>query len=356
MFLRNTWYVAGWTDEVKGETLLARTLLNEAVVLYRLQDGGVAAFEDRCCHRLAPLSMGRLEGDRLRCMYHGLLFDPSGQCVEIPGQDRIGPNVRVRAYPVVERDRYLWIWMGDPARADPALIPDCHWQDDPAWRSKPGYKHFRAGVQLIIDNLMDFSHLSFVHANTLGGSAAMATTRAKFERHDWGVRVVRQYPADVIPPYAAPLARFTGPADRWQIYDWIVRNNVLSMDSGFAPVGQGALEIAAGGDRGPLACQFHSIQALTPETDRTTHYFWTYPHNFALDDPGVTDMLAAGIARAFEEDRAVIEAQQVSIDRDPGARMIAIAADAGGMQVRFMNERLLAEEAAIGQPAVQAAE
>lgn len=341
MFVRNCWYVAAWRDEVQGEGILARTLLNEPVVLYRQANGEVAALEDRCCHRLAPLSIGRREGDRLRCMYHGLLFDPSGACVEIPGQAKIGPKVRVRSYPVAERDRYVWIWMGDPALADASTIPDCHWQDDPAWRSKPGYKHFAANYLLIIDNLLDFSHLSFVHANTLGGSLSMATTRPKLARFPWGVRITRLYPNDPLPPYAAKLASFGAPVDRWQIYDWIVAGNVLSMDSGFAPAGTGALE----GKRVPESLQFHSVQALTPETDRTTHYFWSYPHNFALDRPEVTDMLANAIAVAFEEDRAVIEAQQRVIDRSPGAKMIAIAADAGGMQVRFMIDALLAAEA-----------
>ncbi len=266
--------------------------------------------------------------------------------MEIPGQDRIGPQVRVRSYPLAERDRYVWIWMGDPALADPATIPDCHWQDDPAWRSTPGYKHFKASYLLIIDNLLDFSHLSFVHASTLGGSQSMATTRPKLDRFPWGVRVTRQYPGDPIPPYAVKLAKFDGPVDRWQIYDWIVAGNILSMDSGFAPAGTGALS----GSRVPESLQFHSVQALTPETEGTTHYFWSYPHNFALDDGAVTDMLANAVGAAFEEDRAVIEAQQAVVDRSPDSKMIAIAADAGGMQVRWMIDQKLAAEAKQQQP------
>jgi phenylpropionate dioxygenase-like ring-hydroxylating dioxygenase large terminal subunit len=341
MFVKNGWYVAAWRDEVHGDTVLARTLLDEPVILYRQESGEVAALEDRCCHRLAPLSRGRREGDRLRCMYHGLVFDASGQCVEIPGQDTIGPQLRVRSYPVHERDRYIWIWMGDPGLATPATVPDCHWQDDPAWRSKPGYKYFRANYLLIIDNLLDFSHLSFVHANTLGGSQSMATKRPKLDRFDWGLRVTHLYARDAMAPYSAKLASFAAPVDRWQIYDWIVAGNVLSMDSGCAPAGTGALE----GHRVPEALQFHSVQALTPETERTTHYFWSYPHNFALDDASVTDFLADGVGQAFEEDRAMIEAQQQVIDRSAGSKMIPIAADAAVMQVRRMIDQLLAAEA-----------
>ena len=349
MFVKNCWYVAAWRDELQGDAILARTLLNEPVVLYRQSTGEIAALEDRCCHRLAPLSIGRREGDRLRCMYHGLLFDASGKCVEIPGQDKIGPQVRVRSYPIVERDRYVWIWMGDPALANPATIPDCHWQDDPSWRSKPGYKHFKANYLLIIDNLLDFSHLSFVHPNTLGGSQSMATTRPKLDRFSWGVRITRQYANDPIPPFAVTLASFSGPVDRWQIYDWIVAGNVLSMDSGFAPAGTGAFE----GNRVPEALQFHSVQALTPETDRSTHYFWSFPHNFALDNPSVTEALANAASTAFEEDRAVIEAQQQVVDRSPDSKMIAIAADAAGMQVRWMIDQMLAAEAKKQQAAAE---
>src|SRR5512134_1088063 len=125
MFLRNAWYAAGFSDEF-GRALLARTFLSEAVVLYRTEDGRPVAFEDRCAHRRLPLSMGRLVGDEIECGYHGLVYDCSGTCVKIPGQPRasIPPGARVRSYPVVDRHHYLWIWMGDPARADATLIPD----------------------------------------------------------------------------------------------------------------------------------------------------------------------------------------------------------------------------------------
>jgi phenylpropionate dioxygenase-like ring-hydroxylating dioxygenase large terminal subunit len=102
MFLRNSWYVAARSAEVARKPL-ARILLNEPVALYRKEDGTPVALEDRCCHRQLPLSMGRLEGDELRCGYHGLKFDASGTCVEIPGQTAIPPQARVRAYPLLER-------------------------------------------------------------------------------------------------------------------------------------------------------------------------------------------------------------------------------------------------------------
>ena len=132
VYLRNAWYVAAWDREV-GRKPLARTILNEPIVLYRKADGAPAALEDRCCHRHVPLSLGTLVGDDLRCGYHGLRFDASGVCVEIPGQPKIPPGARVRSYPVVEKWNWIWIWMGEPARADVKLIPDWWWAGHPDW-------------------------------------------------------------------------------------------------------------------------------------------------------------------------------------------------------------------------------
>ena len=129
-FPMNAWYAAAWDVEVK-RTLFARTVANQKIVLYRTLDGKPVALEDACWHRLLPLSMGRLEGDELVCGYHGLAYNAQGRCVYMPSQDTINPSACVRSYPVVERYRYVWVWPGDPALADPALVPDLHWNDDP---------------------------------------------------------------------------------------------------------------------------------------------------------------------------------------------------------------------------------
>jgi len=123
IFLKNTWYVAAWSHEVAADGMLARTITRVPLLLWRDSTGQVIAFDDRCCHRAAPLSMGRREGDHIRCMYHGLLYDKTGKCVEIPSQEFIPPAAKVRAYPVVERFKWVWIWMGDAQAADPSLIP-----------------------------------------------------------------------------------------------------------------------------------------------------------------------------------------------------------------------------------------
>lgn len=190
MFIRNTWYVVAWDHEIPAEGLFTRTICGIPVLMYRQADGTLTALEDRCCHRGAPLSAGRREGDCVRCLYHGLKFEPSGQCIETPWGQRIPPQARVRAFPVVEQHRWVWIWMGDVARADASLIPQTPWLDHPEWRSRPGYIHYDVNYLLICDNLLDFSHLPFVHPLTLGGGEDYAGNQPKVERLDNGVREI----------------------------------------------------------------------------------------------------------------------------------------------------------------------
>ena len=166
-FLEDCWYAAAWDDEI-GEAPLARRILDRPVVLFRSEDGRAVALADRCVHRHLPLSHGRIEEGGIRCGYHGLKFASDGTCIEVPGQTKVPPGARVEAYPVVERDRFVWIWMGDPERADPALMPDYHWNDDPAWKSVQGRFHVAGDYRLIVDNLLDLSHVQFVHGGDAG--------------------------------------------------------------------------------------------------------------------------------------------------------------------------------------------
>lgn len=341
MFLKNCWYVAAWAHEVQGDVLLSRKLLGEQVLLYRQESGAAAALVDRCSHRFAPLSIGRREGDYVRCMYHGLVFDAAGACVEEPGRTRPSPGTAIRSYPLVERYKQLWIWMGDPALADPALIPDCHWQDDPAWRSIPAYIHYDADYRLIMDNQLDFSHLSFVHEGTLGGSRKIAETRPKIETTAQGLRLTRWYLNEPdLAPYLQGVAQLEGPIDRWHIYDWSIAGNVLNMDSGSAPAGTGAPE----GRRAPDSLQFHATQCTTPEDETHSHFFWTYGHNFKLDDPDFTHALASRIQIGFDEDREMIEAQQRVVGASPADRMAYIFVDAALTQGRRLLEARIAAE------------
>ena len=179
MFLRNYWYVAA-TDAEIGRKPLARTILGEPIVFFRTEAGAPVAMEDRCAHRHLPLSMGKLVGDELQCHYHGLRFGTDGRCTRIPGQEQIPRGAKVKTYPVAERYHWIWIWMGDPALADPAAITDFHWLDDPNhWGAKSSYLHVEANWQLVVDNLLDLTHLAFVHDTTIGNLRWPSTPRCR---------------------------------------------------------------------------------------------------------------------------------------------------------------------------------
>jgi vanillate O-demethylase monooxygenase subunit len=198
MFPLNQWYVAGFSWDLRDKPL-ARTLLNQPVVLFRAAGGRVAALEDRCCHRSAPLSCGSIEERGIRCGYHGLLFSPGGACIEIPGQLRIPEGACVREYTVEERDQVVWIWMGADTPTERA--PAWPWHTDPAYGFKGDTVHYKAPFQLIHDNLLDLSHLGYVHLKTIGGNAAVHTSAdMQVESRGDSVRVVRHMPACEPPP------------------------------------------------------------------------------------------------------------------------------------------------------------
>jgi len=338
IFLRNTWYVAAWSHEIVADGMLARTITQVPLVFWRDRAGKVVALEDRCCHRAAPLSKGRREGDLIRCMYHGLLYDSTGQCVEIPSQEFIPPAAKVRAFPAVERFKWIWVWMGDPGKMDVSLIPDTHYLDDAGWRGTPGYLHYDANYLLITDNLLDFSHLSYVHETTLGGSAKYAGIRPKVASNGRSVRVERWLIDEEPAPFLSKLKTWTGNVDRWNIYD-VVLPGVLLMDSGSAPTGTGAPE----GNRIDAA-QFFGCQAVTPETAKTSHYFFQQSHGFALDDASVTENLRTSVLAGFQEDKAIILAQQSILDLNPNAPMLAMRMDVALASFRAMLMRAIADE------------
>lgn len=340
MFLKNAWYVAGWDTEIHADTLLARRLLGEDLVIFRGENGAVVALEDRCCHRLAPLSKGQREGNNVRCMYHGLLFDGSGRCVEVPGQDRVPERLCVRSYPVVERDHLIWVWMGRPELATPDTIQDTHWHDSPGWQAeRGGYIHYDSNVQLIQDNLLDFSHLGFVHNKSIG-TRKQGNIRPDVDFADESVAVRFTTLDSPPPPFVRELSTLPESVDRFNFYVWHIRGNYFVQDSVVAPVGDGYESTD------PTTVKLHTFIALTPRDEHTTHYFWSTAHNeFRSSVEELTSKLTVQVAKAFQEDREIIEAQQRSIDAAPHAAMGAIAADGTLLRVRRMLDALLGREA-----------
>ena len=350
MFLRNYWYVAASDSDI-GRKPFRRIIMNEPVVFYRTEDGTPIALEDRCPHRRLPLSMGKLVGDDiLQCHYHGLRFDRTGACVRVPGQDMIPANARIKTYPVVDRYKWLWIWMGDPALADPAKIPDYHWFDDPSWGAKSDYIHAKCNWQYINDNLLDLTHLAFVHETTIGNMALVEHAAVRVNRTPGGVQVTRWIIDQPAPPAFVRLGGFTGNVDRWQVIDYMPPS-YIRLDVGSTPTGTGAPE-----GRRVGGIQMRNLNAMTPETETTTHYFWGQAHDFEPRNAEMTERVFQQIKTAFLEDVLVFTNQQQNIDLDPGAPTVDINADSGGIQARRIVDRLYQEEQATMNATATAAE
>jgi vanillate O-demethylase monooxygenase subunit len=262
----------------------------------------------------------------------------------------IPQTARVKYYPVVERYRWLWIWMGDPAQADAATIPDYHWFDDPAWGAKSDYLYAQCNWQLVNDNQLDLTHLAFVHETTIGNMALVEHAAVKVERTPAGVRVTRWIIDQPAPPAFVRIGGFTGNVDRWQIIDY-TPPSFIRLDVGATPTGTGAPQGKRVG-----GISMRNLNAMTPETETTTHYFWGQAHDFEPRNQDMTEKVFGQIKTAFLEDVAVFTAQQKNIELDPAAPTIDINADSGGIQARRIVARLYAEEQAAMTAAKTAAE
>ena len=342
MFLRNSWYVAAFDHEVAGAPF-GRTLLGEPIVLYRGSEGTVAALADSCCHRALPLSMGTVVGDDLRCGYHGLSFAPDGACVSVPGQSTIPPGAAVKSYPVAERYGWIWVWMGDPALADPALLPDWHWLESPDWEMVEGNGGAPLPVacnyELISDNLFDLTHLSYVHATSIG-TDAIVDFPCKTERLEHSVRMSRLVVDRPAAPFYQWCGNFEGNVDRWLITT-IDMPCFLVNHAGCVDTGSG-IDMHEGRRDGGV--ELKVLNALTPETETSTHYFYGHTRNFRLGEEEVAEKFRTNFTQVFLEDKAVLEAQQAMMSSEPDAPRIDIGADAPGLQVRRLLRELIAAE------------
>jgi len=339
MFVRNAWYVAAWDHEI-GRSMRRRIILDQPVVLYRTMDGKAVALEDCCCHRQAPLSMGKLVGNIVHCPYHGLQYDPSGACVKIPSQDRIPPSAKVKSYPLVEKNHWIWLWMGDPAKADPNRIEDFHWLDDSKWRFGGNYLHVDANYLLLVENLLDTTHLPFLHPDTLGTDAF---ARSEFEVSRDGDRIqVARWLMDKPPaPFHKQMGDFPDGlnVDRWQITHF-APPSFVKLDVGSAPAGAGVRQAT---DRGARWMNMWNLNAITPETEKTAHYFFAQAYNFKLDQQWISDMLRAQIKDIFLQDMTMVKAQQENMDIGPSP-VVNLGQDKAWVAMRQIVDRLVKEE------------
>jgi phenylpropionate dioxygenase-like ring-hydroxylating dioxygenase large terminal subunit len=297
---------------------------------------------DACWHRLAPLSKGTILGDELQCPYHGLRYSRSGRCTEMPAQQTVNPSAAVPSLPVVERHRFVWVWLGDPDLADPGLVPDMHQMDSSEWAGDGETIEAKCNYQLVLDNLMDLTHEEFVHSSSIGQDEL---SESDFDvRHDDRTVTVSRWMHDIeAPPFWRKNMRdrfpdFVGRVDRWQIIHFEAPSTIC-IDVGVAKAGTGAPE----GDRSQGVNGF-VMNTITPETDRTSHYFWAFMRNYRLESQTITRQLRDGVHGVFGEDEEMLIAQQEAIDANPDYEFYSLNIDAGGMWVRRILDGMLQAE------------
>lgn len=338
-FLKDCWYVAAQDHELDGEASVARQILAERVLLYRASAGEIVAFQDRCPHRFAPLSMGRRVQDGVRCAYHGMVFGPDGRCTHIPGQTEIPANARVRTYPVVRRHAHVWIWMGTVEKANPDLIPHIPWPMLEGWATARGYTHVKADYRLLNDNLLDLSHESYIHESTIGNEAAQSIANYPVQvtvKDGHIIQAHRDMPDIDPPPWFQMILGTRSRIDRWQTAIWLAPS-INMTNTGAKPVGAPRTSAYVG----------QVLHLLTPETETSTHYFWSVCRNYRCDDADLTQSLREATRRTFDEDRLMLELQQRQITEGAGTPpQVALRVDNAPLRARrTLTTRIRAEQA-----------
>jgi vanillate O-demethylase monooxygenase subunit len=342
---RNQWYVGAWSSEV-GRTPFERTLLGEPVVFYRTEAGAPVAVAGRCPHRRFPMVRGTLVGDALQCGYHGWTFDCSGACVRIPSQEGFIPRAfRITTFAVVERWQWIWIWMGDPALADPALIPDhtalqlegSTWQADVG-----GVEPLRARYQLMNENVLDLTHVTFVHANTIG-TETIAAAPIDVEDRGRSLHSERHVIGETPTAFHRGVLGLDGPTDRVLVTDFYPPA-LLASGSRFFHRGESRRA------DGKMYGEFRVFHVPTPETETTTHYFWAFTRSFGQGDADLTARLHAGWRAGVYEDIEAIEANERMLDLGPTQHDLSAKSDAGGLLGRKMVQAMILAERPVVVP------
>lgn len=329
MIVQNSWYLAAWSAEVTTAPL-ARRICNKPVVLFRTLDGQPSALIDSCAHRGAPLSLGTVTERGIRCNYHGVVFGADGRCVMVPNQDRIPDKARVERFPLVEKQGMVWIWIGEADNADENLVIDYPFHDDPQhWPSRQAMAPVASNYLLIADNLLDATHLSYVHQATVGGASPDVHMRAQSTLRPTrnGLRLERRMQDAPPPPAYTACVPFTGVVDRWQEFDFLAPSTVLQY-SGAVPAGMD--RATAGAPRFDMRI----LHSATPATDTTCYYFWSVMNGHDTHDPHATEIIYQQIVSAIAEDKLFIERQQQMVEELGEDRLFDNAADSPRIMAR----------------------
>ncbi|MEH3098949.1 aromatic ring-hydroxylating dioxygenase subunit alpha [Sphingomonas adhaesiva] len=338
----NAWYVAATPDEVADKPL-GRQICGQRMVFFRRGDGVVSALEDFCPHRGAPLSLGFVRGDTLVCGYHGLALACSGRADNMPGQ-RVGNFPAIRAFPVIERYGFVWVWPGDPERADPAHLHHLPWAESDDWAYGGGMYHIACDYRLMVDNLMDLTHETYVHASSIGQKEIdEAPVRTRVEGEE--IVTSRTMEGVSAPPFWRMALRGAGLpedaiVDRWQVCRFTLPSHVM-IEVGVALAGNGGQDAPRERKAASIVVDF-----ITPESETSHWYFWGMTRQFAVEDAALTATIREGQGKIFSEDLEMLEKQQRNLLDHPGRRLLKLNIDAGGARSRLLIDRVIAGERA----------
>ncbi|MEU6414409.1 aromatic ring-hydroxylating dioxygenase subunit alpha [Microbispora sp. NPDC046933] len=337
-FARNQWYVAAYGHEV-GRSQLGRTILNEPILLYRTEDGQAVAMADRCVHRRFPLSESpsHLVGDRVVCGYHGFTYGPDGVCVAVPAQRRVPRTARLRTYPVVEQDSFVWVWIGDREPGG-TLPPRAPWLVSPEYATVCGMEPLNARYGLLVDNLLDLSHETYLHGGYIGTPEVAETPITTEVDEDAGVVYVSRHMDDAAcPPFYAESTGIKGRITRWQDIEYHPPCLYL-LHSRVAPVGSPP-PAADGTD--PHAFHVEVVYAITPSTESSTYDFWAVARDFALDDEKVSDFLRDSNRTVVLQDVAALNTLERVLAAEPDRyQELSVNIDTGGLAARRLLARM----------------
>ncbi|MGY1742137.1 MULTISPECIES: Rieske 2Fe-2S domain-containing protein [unclassified Blastococcus] len=339
--VRDQWYVAAYGREV-GRELFSRTICGESILFWRTEAGQVTAMSDRCVHRRFPLSEApsHLSGDTVVCGYHGFTYGADGVCVAVPGQTRVPRTARLRSYPVVEQDSFVWVFIGDPEKAAGTRIPRAPWLDQDGWAVVSGMEPLAARASLLVDNLMDLSHETYLHGGYIGTPEVAQTPITTEVDDEAGIVHVSRHMADAeCPPFYSTSTGLQGRISRWQDIEF-TPPCLYKLHSRIAPVG--SVPRDDGSD--PDAFHVEVVYAITPETEHSTHDFWAVARDFAVDDEDVSAFLAENNRTVVLQDVVALDTLERVIAGEPdGYQELSINIDTGGLAARRMIARLAAQ-------------
>lgn len=328
-FLYDEWYVAAFTDEI-GRTLLRRTILDRRIVFYRTEAGEAVALADRCAHRSYPLSAGLLDGDTIVCGYHGFRYDAAGDCIEVPSAAKCPRSIGVKRFPLVEQGDLVWIWMGEGDATEPDLhkLPVVSFLTSDDWTRSKGYFHHPGNYVSLHENLLDLTHLSYVHAKSFG-TPDYARAPFKTEMKDGYFKIRRSVVPTSLPPVWGDPTGLSGIATAARI----ATSEFLS--PAFHLVSTSFYDDARP-EEDRMVFSIHTAHLPTPETHGSTHYFIVHGRDFALADEAVTETMHRQLFTAFQEDVDAMSLLEDTLEHTPPSEMyeISVASDAPSIGMR----------------------